>query len=399
VSNVSEDASVSFRRPHSPRWWRWTSDVVLVFALLLLNLVSVGPPNEARVDSTTFVLTTIIVLPLLVRRRWPVHVFFSVVGIAAAQYSLGRLLRPGDIAVLVALYTLYAYVGGRIADVGAVIVVAGLIAEFFQDPAAHGGGDLIAPAVVVTAVVVSGHTIRVRRTYLHALEDRATRLESERDALDRAAVAEERSRIAREMHDVVAHRVGVIVAQADGARYAFDAHPDQARAALDVIADNARSALSELRQLLGVLRANGSAAATAPQPGLPDIDTLIAEMRAAGLPVRLTTSGTAAGIEPAVGLALYRVVQESLTNTLKHAGPGTPVEVSVDHLPGQVHVTVADEGPDAIDDAHESGHGLIGMRERVSMLGGTFAAGRARPHGWRVDITVPVTAKVPGGVA
>jgi len=201
------------------------------------------------------------------------------------------------------------------------------------------------------------------------------------------------------MHDVVAHRVGVIVAQADGARYTFEAHPEQARAALDVIADSGRYALSELRQLLGVLRADGSAADTTPQPGLGDIDTLIAEMRAAGLPVRLTSSGNPSGIEPAVGLALYRVVQESLTNTLKHAGPGTPVEVSVEHLPGLVHVTVADEGQDGAADGHESGHGLIGMRERVSMLGGTFAAGHARPHGWRVDITVPVGAGPSGGVA
>ncbi|MDQ1701643.1 MAG: hypothetical protein QOF57_895 [Frankiaceae bacterium] len=400
MNNVHEDASVAVPRPRSPRWWRWTADVVLVLVLLGLNLISTGRASDARVSTTTFFITSIAALPLLVRRRRPVHVFFTIVAIAAVQFVLVIPLRPGDTAALVALYTLYAYHGGRVADIGAVIAFGGLVGEFFQDPTAQTAGDFIPPAVVFVAVVLSGRTMRVRRSYLRGLEERAVRLEAERDALDRAAVAEERGRIAREMHDVVAHRVGVIVAQADGARYAFDAHPEQARAALDVIADSGRAALTELRQLLGVLRADGAGSGTAPQPGIADIGNLITEMRAAGLPVRLTTAGAPEGVEPSVGLTVFRVVQESLTNTLKHAGPGTPVEVSVEHLPGLVHVTVADEGEsDAAPDGHEGGHGLIGMRERVSMLGGTFAAGHARPRGWRVDVTVPVVAEVSGGAA
>ncbi|MDQ1679294.1 MAG: hypothetical protein QOI42_153, partial [Frankiaceae bacterium] len=217
-------------------------------------------------------------------------------------------------------------------------------------------------------------------------------LEVERDALDRAAVAEERARIAREMHDVVAHRVGVMVAQADGAQYAFDAHPEQARDALDVIASTGRAALSELRQMLGVLRAADDAAGTTPQPGLADIDRLVAEMRAAGLPVRLTTVGARADVDASAGLTVYRVVQESLTNTLKHAGVGTPVEVELATNATQVRVRVRDDGhegePAVVTEA--GGHGLVGMRERVTMLGGTFDARPGQPRGWQVDVTIPV---------
>ena len=390
--NLYEDTSASVAAPRSPRWWRWTLDVVIVALLLGINAVSVGPGNESHVPSRTLWLTSIVVLPLLVRRRWPVQVCFTILAICALQFVLVIPLRPGNMAPLIGIYTLYAYRGGRLADIAAGIAAVGLVAEFVQVHTEN-WFTLIPPAVVFAAVVVTGRTIRTRRVYLAALEERAVRLEVERDALARAAVAEERARIAREMHDVVAHRVGVIVAQADGATYAFEAHPEQARAALDVIAASGRAALTELRQMLGVLRSTEESG-TAPQPGVVDIDALVAEMRAAGLPVRFTASGSSEALEASVSLTVYRVVQEALTNTLKHAGPGTPVEVTIDRTPSSVRVRVLDEGNVSPDEAGPIGHGLIGMRERVSMLGGTFSAVQATPGGFAVNVTIPLETAI-----
>jgi signal transduction histidine kinase len=389
--NVYDETSAPMRRPRSPRWWPRVVDVFIVVALLALNVVSVGPAEDAAIPARTLVLTSLIVLPLLVRRRWPVPSAAVIFALVVVQLSLQITARPGDIAVLVAVYTLTVYRGGRLSDVAGALSVVILLITWAQDPKATSWTDLIAPMVVVVAIFYTGRAIRVRRVYLQGLEDRALRAESERDALARAAVAEERGRIAREMHDVVAHRVGVIVAQADGAMYAFDAHPEQARAALDVIAASGRSALTELRQLLGVLRGTEESG-TAPQPGLTDIDALVVEMRAAGLPVRLTSDGAAPPVQASVGLTVYRVVQECLTNTLKHAGAGTPVEVALSHTPTSVHVRISDEGTREPSTGSPVGHGLIGMRERVTMLGGTFAAAPARPHGWLVDVTIPVGA-------
>jgi signal transduction histidine kinase len=388
---ISPDTQASVvRSPGSRRWWHWAADAGVVVFLIAANVTAsrhiAGPPAS----SGAVLITSLVPLPLLVRRRWPLTAFLVVSALCFTQWALKVWLRPGDLGFLVALFAVTSFRRERrVAFFALAVGLGGVFLAWQIQPTRRAWSDIGAPIVVIVAVWLIGRTVGTRRAYLRALEERAVRLENERDALDRAAVAEERARIAREMHDVVAHRVGVMVAQADGASYAFDARPDQARAALGVIASTGRAALSELRQMLGVLRAADAASGTSPQPGLGDIEQLVAEMRAAGLPVRLTTIGSAVTVDASAGLTAYRVVQESLTNTLKHAGIGTPVEVELATNATQLRVRVRDEGelPAATE---AGGHGLVGMRERVTMLGGTFQAGPGRPGGWQVDVTIPV---------
>jgi len=214
-------------------------------------------------------------------------------------------------------------------------------------------------------------------------------------------VAEERARIAREMHDVVAHTVAVMVAQAEGASVAVRTAPHQAEQALEVISDAGRTALAELRRMLSVLREDtGAEHATAPQPGLAQLDGLVDALRASGLPVRFTREGPDAPLDPTLELTVYRIVQESLTNTLKHAGPDTPTELICRRTPRAVEVDIIDQGrgavrgdaPDADADAVAGrGHGLTGMRERVAMFGGGFSAGPTPTGGWHVRAELPAS--------
>jgi signal transduction histidine kinase len=292
--------------------------------------------------------------------------------------------------------------------------------------------SLLVPTVVVVAVWLVGRTMRTRRSYLAELEQRAVRLERERDALARAAVAEERARIAREMHDVVAHSVAVMVAQAEGASVVVRSAPDAAERALEVISDAGRKALSELRRTLGVLR-ESNAADTAPQPGLADLDVLVASMRSSGLPVRFRREGADEPVPPTMALAVYRIVQESLTNTLKHAGPRTPTQLLLRRTPGTLEVDVTDLGlgpgldpgfGPLLDPGFKGhgpsgegrgprgngqglsgngqrpsgdrqglsgdGQGLTGIHERVSMFGGEVLSGPTPGGGWRVHALLPI---------
>ncbi|MER7488148.1 histidine kinase [Streptomyces sp. NPDC126497] len=243
----------------------------------------------------------------------------------------------------------------------------------------------------VLVAVLIGVTVRTRQNYTEALEDRARRLEVERDQQARLAAAAERARIAREMHDIIGHNLSVITGLADGGRYAAGKSPERAAQALDAIAATSRQALGELRRLLDVLKDEGAGSAElAPQPALTDLDRLIGGVRNAGLPVRLTVEGRSS-LPPGRQLTVYRVVQEALTNTLKHAGPDATAEIALVHGDrGSVTVTVTDTGAPATA-APADGRGLPGMRERTALYDGTLEAGpRARPEqGWRVRLHLP----------
>ncbi|MFF5159073.1 sensor histidine kinase [Streptomyces sp. NPDC000348] len=245
----------------------------------------------------------------------------------------------------------------------------------------------------VLVAVLIGITVRTRQSYTEALEDRARRLEVERDQQAQLAAAAERARIAREMHDIIGHNLSVITGLADGGKYAAGKSPERAAQALDAISTTSRQALGELRRLLDVLRDEGTAARPAdlaPQPALADLDQLINGVRSAGLPVHTTVEGRAA-LPPGRQLTVYRVIQEALTNTLKHAGPGATSEISIGYGDkGAVTVTVTDTG-NPTTTAPADGRGLPGMRERTALYGGTLEAGpRPRPEqGWRVRLHLP----------
>jgi signal transduction histidine kinase len=242
---------------------------------------------------------------------------------------------------------------------------------------------------------VLGDSMRWRRGYYKALEERAARLEAERDAQAQIAAAAERARIARELHDVVAHNVSVMVVQADGAAYALDRSPERTRDALAAISRTGRQALAEMRQLLGVLRTSTDEEVSpdlGPQPGLDQIADLLAHSRAAGLPVSFTVEGVPHALPPGIALAAYRVVQESLTNTRKHGGARVSSAVTMRFCEDGLKIVVTDDGHGPAAESDGAGHGLVGMRERVEMYGGTVQTGPRAEGGYRVSATLPFQA-------
>jgi signal transduction histidine kinase len=230
-----------------------------------------------------------------------------------------------------------------------------------------------------------GLYVGTRRAYLAELRDRARRLERERDTSSALAAAEERARIAREMHDSVAHHLTVIVALSDGALRAVTRSPAEACDAIRDVSGTAREALAETRRLLGVLRAGSGTEPRRPLPGLADLDDLVAHVRAAGLPVRYERTGTAADLPTGVQLAVFRLVQEALTNTMKHAGPHASAAVRLQLSPGEVRVDVEDDGTGGTAAPGGAGGGLTGMRERIRVFGGELDCGPRDPQGWRVS--------------
>jgi signal transduction histidine kinase len=237
-------------------------------------------------------------------------------------------------------------------------------------------------AMLVIASVSLGVTARTRQAYLAELEERAVRLERERDQQGQIVAAGERARIARDMHDVVAHNLAVMIALADGAALTAATRPERAAGAMAHVAETGRQALTEMRRLLGVLHEDD--VGTAPQPGLADVEALVAQVRTAGLPVTLTVTGTPGDWGPGPGLAVYRIVQEALTNTLKHAGPDVAADVALVYDDAGVTATITDDGRRRAPRAGD-GRGLRGMTERAATYGGELdAAPRTDGTGWRV---------------
>jgi signal transduction histidine kinase len=303
-----------------------------------------------------------------------------------------------DLALGVALYTLLVYVNRRQATIYAgILAVATLLDLFWRIRERDGIIVLGIGAIAIFGFYwVLGEFIGARRAYHTEVERRLQLLETERDQQATIAVAAERTRIARELHDVVAHAVSVIVVQADGAGYAIRSDPDLAETAVRTISETGREALVELRRLLDVLRSDTDEPGNlAPQPDVAALPDLAERVTAVGLPVALTLRGDVSALPAAVGLGIYRIVQESLTNTLKHAGPDASATVRVERVGGLVEVEVGDNGHGAVGSKRDlisvsGGNGLIGMRERASVLGGTLAAGRGPDGGWRVRATFPI---------
>ncbi|WTQ95685.1 sensor histidine kinase [Streptomyces sp. NBC_00147] len=331
-----------------------------------------------------------LVLPLLWRRRSPAVAFGAVTAVFVLQWSLGVALRA-DVALFVALYSLALH--GRLRQLPwACAVMAGAVGlvAVRVSPAVSVWDALFFLLSTATAALALGLMIRIRRAQLAGLRDRAARLETERDQRGRLAVAAERTRVAREMHDIVGHNLSVIVTLADAGAYATEAAPERGREALHLIGDTGRQALGELRRLLGVLReADGprTEPELSPQPGLADIDALCEGVRAAGLDVIYRTGGDVDALDSGVQLTVYRIVQEALTNTLKHAGADARANLAIVVEDTRLTITVQDSGPPAPagrrGPANEEGHGLVGMRERAALYSGHISAGPAGA-GWTV---------------
>jgi len=282
-------------------------------------------------------------LALAWRRSRPLPVLALVVAVDVVQIVTDLPANTLVYITLIAVYSVAAYASRRQAVVAVLASYVAIVGAFLSPFATFEGGVVEAAAFIAAAAVL-GDSIRTRRAYLAAVEERAARMERERDAQATIAAAAERTRIAREMHDVVAHSLSVMVAQADGAEYVMDTSPDQARRAIATVAETGRHALTEMHRLLGVLRSPHVEGELTPQPGVDQLDDLIARTQSAGLPVTLSVRGAPVPMSPGLSLTVYRIVQEALTNTLKHGGPSVTATVQLRYLPSDVEVDITDNG-------------------------------------------------------
>lgn len=340
-------------------------------------------------------------LPLIVRRRQPI-VAMALIGTAGTlQPALGVQPQPfaAVFGILVAVYSVAAHGTSGESAATAAITAGALIVVALSQWERMGVEGVLANYVLFGSAWILGDSIRHRRAYEDELEARAALLERQQELRAEQAVAEERARIARELHDVVAHAVGVMVVQAGAARRVADRDPDAARRAVARVETAGREALTELRRMLGVLREGDEAAAFAPQPGLAALDELVDQVRAAGLDVSLDVQGDPRRLPVGVDLSAFRIVQEALTNTLKHAGPAR-AEVTVRYLDRVVELEVHDDGYGvAAARADGGGHGLVGMRERVTVYGGSLEAGPRPGGGYRVHARLPLNETAEGTAA
>lgn len=388
------------------------ADIVLAGALVVtLGLLpvlygSTGTSSAARLALA--VVLGIVQLGALAWRRSHPELAALGVGLGAVGHWLtGEFFLPSDIAVPIALYSVTGY--GRRSASRWALAAAGVgsamqaatgayaVGTFTGESVFIGGFFFIGCALVSLASWALGLVRRARRAEVETLADRAARLERERDQQTQIATAAERARIAREMHDIVAHSLSVVIAQADGGRYAAAADPDAATRALTTISETGRAALTDMRRILGVLRTEGSDASDLiPQPADADVHQLVGQVREAGLAVSLVDVGDPRPMPPGTGVAVYRIVQESLTNILKHAGPGVSATVLVQWAPQHLLVQVDDDGRGAAATSDGAGHGLVGMRERATMLGGSLVAGPRPGGGYRTRAEIPIPASVRG---
>jgi signal transduction histidine kinase len=373
-----------------------TADAGLAALLLLVATFRRGELADHRALSV--VLGVLLIAPLVWRRRHPFAVFGVVCVVAATQWLLGRVL-VADLALLVALYTVAAHCDRRKAlSAAAVIEVGVLLAVIRWAPPQGVLTGFVFLSGMATAAFVLGVNIRTRRAYLESLEDRALRAEHERDQQAQLAAASERARIAREMHDVVAHNLSVMIALADGAAFAARSNSAETEAAARHVAQTGRQALTEMHRLLGVLR-NGEDSPRAPQPGIDQIDDLVAQVRTAGLPTSFTMTGRPFPLPSTAQLAVYRLIQEALTNVLKHADSPTEAKVTLHYDDPVVTLGVIDDGrgDSARHNPGSGGHGLSGMRERAAVFNGSVEAGPRQTRGWQVRATLD-SGRTPSGV-
>ena len=364
----------------------WAADTLLALALAVpTSSAAFADPGDGLREPAWLVLPLLAlsVLPLAARRYHPVPVFAVTLGAAVVLELLEGTFQAQ--ASIVALYTVAAHRGRRAATWAMVATVVGIGVMLLNGPRWELIAGVALLAVYAAAWAV-GDNMRTRRAHLRGLEERAERLERERLEHVRRATAEEQARIARELHDVIAHSVSVMVVQAAAAGDVFDSNPARAREALASIESTGRAALAELRRLLGIVR--DADAAYAPQPGLAGLDELAEHVRAAGVEVDVRVEGASAPLAAGLDLAAYRIVQEALTNTLKHAR-ATRATVTVRHRGAHVDLEVVDDGVGG-GNGDGTGHGIIGMRERASLYGGELRAGPRREGGFAVLVTLPV---------
>lgn len=372
------------------------TDSLLAAVLALLGVAGIPWDDLSRPPGLVLAVVLLQALPLAFGRKAPsTALLVASVGLFAS-YALG--LRPTAAVLGPAVATYWTITrGGRPWASRAVLAcVVPALAAPFLDSGETTAGDFFLVLSLYGLPWLAGSRIRATRDYTASLEQRAARLELEREAERTRAVLEERARIARELHDVVSHTVSVAVVQAGAAGRALAGDPERAREHVAAIESTGRQAMAELRRLLGVLRMDSGddSDPLAPQPGIGEIEPLVGRVREAGLPVELEIEGDVRPLTPSLDLSAYRIVQEALTNTLRHAGPAR-AKVTIRYLPDALELCVADDGRGGASSDGTQGHGLVGMRERTALFGGTFEAGASSEGGYRVVARLPLDGTAP----
>jgi signal transduction histidine kinase len=393
---MDEGAGWSRRLPASR--WLFDSGLALVAtgvstAMFISNPVARGQPRGTL--ALGYALVLLHTLPLAARRGFPLAVLATSVTSGLAFAAIGLPPEILGVAILVAVYSVAAYGSRWVALAGLAVAEAG-VAAVQLTPGRTGAVTWVGNMGVVAATWLLGQFAHNYRAYAARLEERTAELERAREALAHRAVTEERLRLARELHDVVAHAMSVIAIQSGVGAHVANTQPKEAAKALGAIEATSRDALTELRRLLGVLRQEDEPQGDlAPVPGLADLEGLLAEVAKAGLAVKLQVHGTRPPLPAGVDLSAYRIIQEALTNVVKHAGPAH-AQVVVGYRDQEVTVEVTDDGQGAAaptgDGQAGTGHGLIGMRERVQAFGGDLEAGPRPGGGFRVAARLPLAA-------
>jgi signal transduction histidine kinase len=390
-------------------------DLALAIALAVYNVGSLIPEaKQLQLPYVAFLLVVLQALPLTWRRRWPVAVFIAV-GIPRTIYDqLGLSFAPVPLGPAIAYYTVMDRCSTRVRVVISALLIVGIIRSQLL-PGHTEPYDFFVAVLQFAVAAMAGILSRTRRSYLQAVEARAAHAEAERDRQVALAAAQERTRIARELHDVVAHHVSLIAVQSEAAASLLPDRPAEASKSVAIIGQTARDALTELRRLLGVLRGPADVdgrATTSPSPSISELDEVLGQVRQAGIAVNLRVEGSPSKLPPGVDLAAYRIVQEALTNTVKHSGAGEAA-VTVSYEPGYVTVSVTDTGHEAIAvtigrtvrraraglpgwsgggaarAAVPGGFGLAGIAERVASCGGSLTVGPGDAGGFAVTARLP----------
>ncbi|MFH9419872.1 sensor histidine kinase [Streptomyces sp. NPDC017529] len=378
---------------------------VLLFGFNSLELVSSATLHGGLNTAVKLCLAIAMCVVVALRRKAPDKMLLLAVATGVAQLVFDIPPNLSNFAMMVIIYTVASGTkrwASRVALAGALLGPVLAAVRYGNGPTPRNlmealfiTGLLTVPFVLAW---VLGDSVRTRRAYWAQLEEKAARLEKERETQSRIAVAAERARIARELHDVVAHNVSVMVVQADGAAYVLQSAPEQAKQALETISGTGRQALAEMRRLLGVLRTGEQpeGGEYVPQPGVEQLADLIDQVRGAGLPVDFRVAGEPRPLPSSVELTAYRIVQEALTNTRKHGGPDVGATVRLSYQDAELDLLVEDDGRGAQHELYSGGgadglgHGLIGMRERVGMVGGSLDAGPRPGGGFRISAVLPL---------
>lgn len=398
--------SASIRRRRTNRWRPPTIDLVLGVAFAIASVINLyylatdGRLDDgvAEPDALAYALAVVQALPVMWRRTAPI----ALAAISTTGFVVARLAEyPVGIEIVALSVAMYAIAmesdrstAPKIAwpfIVGITgFTTLGVVTDPMLDP-------IIVGLMFVSLLLpyLLGRDSHERRARAEARELRAAEIEANQEALREAAIREERTRIARELHDVVAHNMTVMTIQAAAARRVLSTDPGKAADALEAIEEAGHGALVEMRRMLGVLRTDDEHGTAAPQPGLARLDALVEEMREAGLAVDIVVSGAACDLSPGIDLNAYRIIQESLTNALRHGGPNTAAKVALTYSDDDLTIEVSDDGRGAYrpGGSNGSGQGLLGMQERAALLHGSLVAGPRAGGGYRVTSTLPINSR------